>query len=68
VSTRNDNKGYSILFLSADKKVRHLIPTWQDLDVLESVSNSLGPMLDFTDALSGDEYVSVSFVKPVLQL
>lgn len=51
--------------LSADKK---LIPTWQDIDVLESVSKSLGPMLDFTDALSGDEYVSVSFVKPVLQL
>ncbi|XP_056119514.1 E3 SUMO-protein ligase ZBED1-like [Rhinichthys klamathensis goyatoka] len=54
--------------LSADKKVRHLIPTWQDIDVLESVSKSLGPLLDFTDALSGDEYVSVSFVKPVLQL
>ncbi|KAI2644978.1 zinc finger BED domain-containing 1-like protein [Labeo rohita] len=54
--------------LSADKKLRHLIPTWQDIDVLESVSKSLGPMLDFTDALSGDEYVSVSFVKPVLQL
>ena len=54
--------------LSADKKLRHLIPTWQDMDVLESVSKSLGPMLDFTDALSGDEYVSVAFVKPVLQL
>lgn len=54
--------------LSADKKLRHLIPTWQDIDVLESVSKSLGPMLDFTDALSGDEYVNVIFVKPVLQL
>lgn len=54
--------------LSADKKLRHLIPTWQDIDVLESVRKSLSPMLDFTDALSGDEYVSVSFVKPVLQL
>ncbi|KAA8589252.1 hypothetical protein FQN60_012617, partial [Etheostoma spectabile] len=28
----------------------------------------LGPKLDFTDALSRDEYVSVSFIKPVLQL
>lgn len=54
--------------LSADKKLQHLIPTWQDIDVLESVSKSLGPMLDFTDALSVDEYVSVSFVKPVIQL
>ena len=26
------------------------------------------PILDFTDALSGDEHVSVSFVKPALPL
>lgn len=38
---------------SANKKLRHLIPTWQNTDVLEFVSKSLGPMLDFTDALSG---------------
>ncbi|XP_076874456.1 E3 SUMO-protein ligase ZBED1-like [Brachyhypopomus gauderio] len=56
------------LVLSAEKKVRHLIPTWQDIDVLESVSKTLGPLLDFTDALSGEDYVSVSYVKPVLHL
>ncbi|XP_038590224.1 E3 SUMO-protein ligase ZBED1-like [Micropterus salmoides] len=54
--------------LYADKKARHLIPTWQDIDVLESVSKSLGPLLDFTDALSREDYVSVSCVKPVLHL
>lgn len=54
--------------LSEDKKARHLIPTWQDIDVLESVSKTLGPLLDFTDALSGEDYVSVSYVKPVLHL
>lgn len=52
--------------LSVDRKMRHLIPHWQEIDVLESVSRSLGPLLDFTDALSGE--VSVSFVKPVLHL
>ncbi len=54
--------------LSEDKKARHLIPTWQDIDVLESVSKTLGPLLDFTDALSGEDYVSVSYVKPVIHL
>ncbi|KAJ4947212.1 hypothetical protein JOQ06_009250 [Pogonophryne albipinna] len=47
--------------LSVDKKLRHLIPNWQDIDVLESVSKSLGPLLEFTDALSGEDYVSVSY-------
>lgn len=54
--------------LKADKKTRHLVPTWQDIDVLESVSKTLGPLLEFTDALSGEQYVSVSYLKPVLNL
>ncbi|RXN23605.1 zinc finger BED domain-containing 1-like protein [Labeo rohita] len=35
---------------------------WQDVEVLEAVNK------DFTDALSGEHYVSVSYVKPVLHL
>lgn len=54
--------------LSDDRKSRHLIPSWQDIDVLESVHKALNPLVDFTDALSGEAYVSVSCVKPVLQL
>ncbi|XP_061636646.1 E3 SUMO-protein ligase ZBED1-like isoform X1 [Phyllopteryx taeniolatus] len=54
--------------LSMDKKMHHLTPTWQDIDVLESVSRSLGPLLELTDALSGEDYFSVSYVKPVLHL
>lgn len=50
--------------LSADRKSRHLVPTWQDLDVLESVNQGLQPLQEFTDALSGVSYVSVSYVKP----
>ncbi|XP_051816727.1 E3 SUMO-protein ligase ZBED1-like [Acanthochromis polyacanthus] len=45
---------------------RTLIPTWQDMDVLESIHKALHPLLEFTDALSGEEYVSISYLKPVL--
>lgn len=54
--------------MSADRKSRHLVPSWQDLDVLESINQALQPMQEFTDALSGESYASVSYVKPVLHL
>lgn len=54
--------------LSEDRNTRHLILGYQDLDVLESVSKALGPLLEFTDALSGEDYISVSHIKPVLSL
>lgn len=52
--------------LASDKKTRHLVLTWQDLEVLKSVHKALKPLVEFTDALSGEDYVTVSFVKPVL--
>lgn len=54
--------------LAADKKTRHLAPTWQDIMALESVTAALKPLQDFTDALSGEAYVSVSYLKPVIHL
>lgn len=54
--------------LSSDRKARHLLPTWQDLEVLEAVDKTLTPLAEFTDALSGELYVSVSSVKPSLHL
>ncbi|XP_077306275.1 E3 SUMO-protein ligase ZBED1-like [Lithobates pipiens] len=54
--------------LSSDRKARHLLPTWQDLEILEAVDKTLTPLADFTDALSGEQYVSVSSVKPALHL
>lgn len=54
--------------LKADRKTKQLVPTWQDTDVLESISRTLGPLLEFTDALSGEDYVSVSYIKSVLHL
>lgn len=35
---------------------------------MESIKKALGPLRDFTDALSGEDYVSVSYVKPVRYL
>lgn len=54
--------------LSNDRKLRHLCLSWQDIDVLEAVNKSLTPLVEFTDALSGETYVSVSLVKPTLHL
>lgn len=54
--------------LSGDQYARSLIPTWQDKDVLQSIHKALHPLLEFTDALSGEEYVSISYLKPVLHL
>lgn len=54
--------------LASDKKTWHLVLTWQDLEVLESVHKALKPLVEFTDALSGEDYVTVSYVKPVLHL
>lgn len=54
--------------LAGDRKTRHLVPAWQDLEVLESIDKAIKPLQEFTDALSGESYVSVSCVKPVLHL
>ncbi|KAL3972567.1 protein-disulfide reductase (glutathione) [Sarotherodon galilaeus] len=50
--------------LKADRKTRHLVPTWQDIDVLESVNKTLNPLIEFTDALSGEEYTQAVSESP----
>lgn len=54
--------------LGEDKKRRHLIPTWQDIDELESVSKALGPLLEFTDVLSGEQLVTCLLPKTCLDI
>ena len=54
--------------LSGDRYTCCLIPTWQDIDVLESIHKVLHPLLEFTYALSGEDYVSISYLKLVLRL
>ncbi|XP_057208476.1 uncharacterized protein LOC130565609 isoform X2 [Triplophysa rosa] len=51
-----------------DRRHHHLNPRWQDIAVLESVNAALKPAAEFTDLLSGESYVTVSSVKPVLKL
>ena len=54
--------------LSEDRKTSHLIPTWQDIDVLESIQAALGPLADFTDMLSAENFVTMSAILPVLHI
>ncbi len=54
--------------LSGERTTAHLVPTWQDIEVLGSLQAALGPLADFTDMLSGEERVTLSAVKPVLHI
>jgi len=56
------------LALSADWSTSHLTPTWQDIDVLESIDKALSPLHELTDALSGEKYVTVLAVIPIIEL
>ncbi|KAK6181734.1 hypothetical protein SNE40_009530 [Patella caerulea] len=53
--------------LSGNRKTVHLIPKWQDVEVLEAVNKAIEPLAELTDALSGEEYVSISSLLPVFQ-
>ena len=52
--------------LSNDHKTAHLIATWQDIEVLKSINKALAPLADLTDIISGEDYVTISAVKPLL--
>ena len=52
--------------LSCDRKTGHLIPKWQDIEVLESISKALSPIAELTDFLSGENHITISSVIPVL--
>ena len=54
--------------LSADRKTSHIIPTWQDMDVLNSIHKAISQLAGLTDILSGDEYVTISAVIPIVDL
>ncbi len=54
--------------LSADRKTTHLIPTWQDVEVLQSITAALDPLASLTGLLSGEKYATISAVLPLLYL
>ena len=45
------------LMLSSDKKVSHLVPTWQDTEVWKSINAALASLADFTDVMSGKGFI-----------
>ena len=54
------------IVLASDRKVSHLIPTWQDFDVVDSIIAALGPLGELTDALSAEKNIAISAVRPLL--
>ena len=52
--------------MGGDRNSSHLIPTWQDCDVLQSVAGALKVLKVMTDALSGEKCITISAVKPLL--
>lgn len=55
------------IILANDRRTAHLVPTWQDMDVLESVVAVLSPLREFTDLLAGEKKVTVSAILPLLR-
>ena len=55
------------VILANDRRTAHLVPSWQDVDVLESVVAVLSPLRDFTDLLAGEKKVTVSAILPLLR-
>ena len=52
--------------LSKDKNTCHLVPTWQDKEVLIAVNKALSALKNFIDILSAEKHVTVSAIKPIL--
>ena len=55
------------IVLGADLHTSHLVPSWQDCDVMLSIMKALKPLKEMIDALSGEQSVTVSAVLPLLQ-
>ena len=56
------------LVLSADCSTSNIVPTWQDLDVLQAIDKAISPLSSLMDILSGEQYVTVSAVLPMLHI
>ena len=54
--------------LGQDRKTFHLVPTWQDLDVLQSVLKAIEGFKDLTDLMSGEKQITCSAIKPLIKV
>ena len=56
------------LVLSQDRKVLHLVPSWQDFFVLKSVLVAVKGIKNLTDLLSSEKRVTCSAIKPLIEV
>ena len=54
------------IVLASDRKVSHLILTWLDFDVIDSVIAAVGPMGESTADLSAEQNITILAVHPLL--
>ena len=54
------------VILSSDRKSTQLVPTWQDIQKLQSLSKALSPAAEFIDFLSGNKHATISSILLVL--
>ncbi|KAI5085375.1 butyrophilin-like protein 3, partial [Silurus meridionalis] len=73
--THRDTEGFSVKcsitvydYSDSNRFYCRLLQKHHYTDVLESVSKALVSLQEFTDALSSENYISVSYVKPILYL
>ena len=52
--------------LGNDRKASHLVLNWQQKDVLEAIDKTLSPLKKMTDLLSGEDYMTILAIKPML--
>ena len=65
VGVLDQQKAVCQVFIN-DHKSAHLIITWQDVEVLKSLNKTLAPLLGLTDSVSGEDYVTMLYNKPLL--
>lgn len=56
------------VILAQDHKTLHLVLSWQDFDVLQSVMVAVKRFQVLTDFLSGEKRVTCSAIKPLLKV
>ena len=61
-------KGNSTSFRCRSQNTCHLVSTWQDIDVLQSVHSAVKDLADFTDMLSGEGLITLSSLRAILHI
>ena len=54
------------VILGNDRKTAHLVLSWRDTNILDSIVAVLHPLREFTDLLAGEKRVTASAVLPLL--